>query len=214
MAKTQQNQFLINLPLVMGSLGGFLLLVNRLTTPQLLDSQARSDALGVILCAALILISLLLREIQPIPPESVTLIGKEVFDLDSDLPENIKTELAWASHLFLTNTVTKSIIVYYKGKVLLRRGILGENSHIKLGNIVNRVLETQKPVYLVDLKHYPGKIEFDYLPSNIQGLICQPLNAEGVLILASNIPRSYSKQDESWIQGIAEKIALNLIMNS
>jgi hypothetical protein len=214
MAKSEQNQFIKNLPLAIGSLGGILLLLNRVTTPKLLDSQARSDALGIFLCAALILISLLLRQIQPTPPESVTLIGKEAFELDADLPENIKTELAWASHLLLTNTVTRSLVIYYQGKVLLRRGILGENQQVKLGSIAQRVLKTQKPVYLVDLKHYPGKIEFDYLPPNIQGLICQPLDGKGIMILASNLPRSYTKQDENWIQGIAEKIALNLSLNS
>jgi hypothetical protein len=210
MANKQENQLVQNLPLVVGSLGGTLLLINRITTPQLLDSQARSDALGIILCAALILISLLLRQIQPISPESVTLVGEEIFELDPNLPENIQTELAWATHLLLTNTVTRSIIVYYEGQVLLRRGIVGENPEVKLGSITQRVLEKQKPVYLVDLKHYPGKVEFDYFPPNIQGLICQPLSDKGLMILASNIPRSYTKQDENWIQGIAEKIALSL----
>lgn len=210
MAKAEKKQFIQNLPLVIGSIGGLLLFVNRLTTPQLLDSQARSDALGIILSAALLLISLLLREIQPSPPESVTLIGKEGFELDSDLPDDIKTELAWASHLLLTNTVTRSVIIYYQGKVLLRRGILGVNPQVTLGKIVQRVMETQKPVYLVDLKHYPGKVEFDYFPENIQGLICQPLGNKGVMILATNIPRSYSKQDENWIEGISQKIAITL----
>lgn len=214
MANKQENQLVQNLPLVVGSLGGTLLLINRITTPQLLDSQARSDALGIILCAALILISLLLRQIQPISPESVTLVGEEVFDLAPNLPENIQTELAWATHLLLTNTVTRSIIVYYEGQVLLRRGIVGENPEVKLGSITQRVLEKQKPVYLVDLKHYPGKVEFDYFPPNIQGLICQPLSDKGLMILASNIPRSYTKQDENWIQGIAEKIALSLSLST
>lgn len=210
MAKVEQNQFIKNFPLVMGILGGSLLLINRLTTTQLLDSQARADALGVILCAALILLSLLLREIQPTPPESVELIGKEVFEFAPDLSENLKIELAWASHLLLTNTVTRCLIVYFDGQILLRRGIFSEVNQVKLGNITQRVLEKQKPVYLVDLKHYPGKVEFDYLPSNIQGLICQPMTEKGLLILATNIPRSYSKKDEFLIQSIAEKIGLTI----
>jgi hypothetical protein len=204
------NESIQNLPLVVGGLGGLLLLINRLTTTQLLDSQARSDALGVILCAVLVLISLLWRQIRPQSPEAVTLIGKQGFELDSELPDEVKTELAWATHLFLTNTVTRSIVIYYQGKVLLRRGILGENPQVQLGKIAQRVIATQKPVYLVDLKHYPGKVEFDYLPENIQGLICQPLEDKGVMILAANVPRSYTKQDENWIEGIAEKIALSL----
>jgi hypothetical protein len=210
MAKTEQNQLIKNLPLFAGITGGFLLMINRLTTPQILDSQARSDALGIILCAVLLLISLLVRQIQPNPPEAVTLIGQDEFSLDYSLPDEVKTELAWASHLLLTNTVTKSIIIYYQNKVLLKRGIFGTNQTITQGKIVQRVIQTQKPVYLVDLKHYPGKIEFDYLPENIQGLICHPLSNNGVMILATNIPRSYTKQDENWIEGIAEKLTVSL----
>lgn len=210
MSQKEENQFIQNLPLVAGVMGGFLLMVNRLTTPTLLDSQARSDALGVILCAMLLLTSILLRQIKSVPPQSVTLIGEEGMEFAPDLPNTVKTELAWASHLILNNTVTKSIVVYYQGKILLRRGILGTNNRVNVGTILERVMTTQKPVYLVDLKHYPGKVEFDYLPPNIQGLICLPLQNEGALMVATNIARSYTKQDESWIQGITEKIALSL----
>jgi hypothetical protein len=210
MAQKEQNQFIKNLPLIAGILGGFLLMINRLTTATVLDSQARSDALGVILCAMLLLISILLRQIESVPPESVILMGKEGIEFADNLPENIKTELAWASHLILNNTVTKSIVIYYQNKILLRRGILGNSNIVNPGTILQRVMTTQKPVYLVDLKHYPGKIEFDYLPENIQGLMCLPLNDQGALMIAANIPRSYTKQDEFWIQGIAEKIALTL----
>ncbi len=208
--KSGENQLLKNLPLIVGVVGGTLLMINRLVTPTLLDSQARSDALGIFLCAMLLLTSILARQIQSEPPQSVILKGEEGFELTDDLPENIKTELAWASHLILNNTVTKSILIYYQEKTLLRRGILGQEKQVKLGQIVERVIKTQKPVYLVDLKHYPGKIEFNYFPENIQGLICLPLNDCGVMMVASNIARSYTKQDENWIKGIGAKIALSL----
>ncbi|MBD0265273.1 MAG: cofactor assembly of complex C subunit B, partial [Tolypothrix sp. Co-bin9] len=81
------------------------------------------------------------------------------------------------------------------------------------GPILKRVLETQKAVYLVALKVYPGQIEFDYLPENTQGVICQPIGNQGVLILAANAPRSYTKQDEKWIAGIADKLAVTLSSN-
>lgn len=210
MAQSDQNQFVKNLPLIAGIIGGFLLMINRITTPTVLDSQARSDALGIILCAMLLLVSILLGQINPQPPQSVTLIGEEGFELATDLDEPLKNELAWASHLILTNTVTQSIVIYYQGKVLLRRGILGKQTQVKVGKILERVISQQKPVYLVDLKHYPGKIEFDYFPENIQGLICLPLKNQGAMMVAANIPRSYTKQDENWIRGIAEKIALSL----
>ncbi|HEY9614471.1 cofactor assembly of complex C subunit B [Allocoleopsis sp.] len=210
MRQPDQNYMLRQLPFVVGGLAGILLLTNRLLTPQLTEAQARSDALGVILSAVLILTGLLWQQVQPRSPEAVDLIGEEGFELAPELPEQVKTELAWASHLLLTNTVTRSLVVFYEGKVLLRRGILGVNPQVKPGAILTRVLEKQKPVYLVNLKLYPGRIEFDYLPENTQGLICQPIGDRGALILGANAPRSYTKQDENWIEGIADKLAYTL----
>ena len=210
MTKSDPNRVLRRLPLVVGGLGAVLLLMNRLLTPQLTNSQARGDVLGVILSAVLILTGLIWQQVQPRTPETVELIGEEGFFLAADLPEAAKIELAWASRLLLTNTVTRSLIVYYQGKVLLRRGILAAKSEVVPGIILKKVLETQKPIYLVALYVYPGKIEFDYLPENTQGVICQPIGKEGVLILAANAPRSYTKQDENWIAGIADKLAVTL----
>ncbi len=211
MAK-DQNAVLRQLPIAVGILGGTLLMLNRLLTPALTDSQARSDVMGVILSAILILTGLIWQQVQPKLPDAVELIGEEGFDLAEDLPESIQTELAWSSHLLLTNTVTRSILVWYGDRVLLRRGILGNNPEIKPGAIVQRVLSTQKPVYLVNLALYPGRIEFDYLPENTQGVICQPIGKVGVMILGANAPRSYTKQDETWIAGIADKLANSLAL--
>ncbi|MEM6353396.1 MAG: cofactor assembly of complex C subunit B [Cyanobacteria bacterium P01_D01_bin.14] len=210
MAKADQNQVLRQLPIVVGALGGTLLMVNRLLTPALSDSQARGDALGVILSAVLILTGLLWQQAQPKRPDSVRLEGEEGFEFKDTLPDAIKTELAWASHLLLTNTATRTIVAYTNGKVLMRRGILGTKAEVTEGPILKRVLEKQKPVYLVSLKLYPGRLEFDYLPENTQGVICQPMGKGGVLILGANAPRSYTKQDEIWIEGIADKLGASL----
>lgn len=213
MTKPDPNRVLRRLPIVVGGLGAVLLFINRLFTPELTQSQSRGDVLGVILSAVLILTGLIWQQVQPRSPETVELIGEEGFILSPDLPDAVKTELAWASHLLLTNTVTRSLVVFYQGKVLLRRGILASKSEVTPGPILKRVLETQKAVYLVALKVYPGQIEFDYLPENTQGVICQPIGNQGVLILAANAPRSYTKQDEKWIAGIADKLAVTLSSN-
>ncbi|MEL4898307.1 cofactor assembly of complex C subunit B [Crocosphaera sp. Alani8] len=210
MMASDPNRILRLIPLFAGGLGGILLLVNRLTTVQLTESQARSDVLGVILSGVLILVGLIWQQIQPRSPDAVTLIGEEGIEFNSDLSDDIKTELAWASVMLLKNTVTQSLVVYYQDQVLLRRGILGQNSQVNPGKILKRVLEKQKPVYLVNLTLYPGKIEFDYLPPNTQGVICQPLGSNGAIILGANVPRSYTKQDENWIEGIADKLTLTL----
>jgi hypothetical protein len=210
MAKSDPNRILRLMPLVVGGLGGSLLFINRLLTPELTNSQSRSDALGVIISAVLILAGLLWQKVQPRSPEAVELIGEEVFDLSPDLPEAVRVELAWASHSLLTNTVTQSVVVWYADRILLRRGIMGERSQVQPGLILKRVTETEKPVYLVALKLYPGRLEFDYLPENTQGVICQPLGREGAIILGANAPRSYTRQDEAWIAAIANKLAVTL----
>ncbi|NJK36392.1 MAG: cofactor assembly of complex C subunit B [Oscillatoriales cyanobacterium RM1_1_9] len=210
MARSDPNRILRLLPLVAGGLGGTLLLINRMLTPQVFDSQARSDALGVILSALLILVGLIWQQVQPRLPDAVELAGESGFMLAPELPESVKTELAWASHALLTNTVTRSIVLLYDGQVLLRRGILGKQSEVKPGPIVQRALQTGKPIYLVKLALYPGKIEFDYFPENAQGVICQPVGEKGILLLAANAPRSYTQQDENWIADIADKLANTL----
>ncbi|NBO30048.1 MAG: cofactor assembly of complex C subunit B [Cyanobacteria bacterium WB6_1B_304] len=210
MVKNDTNSVLRLLPLVVGSLGGSLLLVNRLLTTDLTESQSRSDVLGVILAALLVLTGLLWQRVQPRSPESVILQGNEGFELAKDLPQSLANELAWASRLLLTNTATRTLLLWYDQRVLLRRGVLGSTATVKLGPILNRVLTKKMPTYLVDLKLYPGRIEFDYLPENTQGVICQPVGDRGVLILGANAPRSYSQQDESWVTAIAEKLAYSL----
>jgi Cofactor assembly of complex C subunit B, CCB2/CCB4 len=208
--KKDPNWILRLVPLGVGGIAGTLLMLNRVLTPALTDSQARSDAVGVVLTAVLVLTGLLWQQVQPRIPNSIILEGEQGFDLSPNLPDALQTELAWASHLLLTNTVTRSIVIYYQGRVLLRRGILAPKAEVTPGAILDRVLTKQKAIYLVDTKVYPGRIEFDYLPTNTQGIICQPLGLEGVMILGANAPRSYTKQDEAWIQGIADKLANSL----
>jgi len=198
------------LPLVVGTVGGLALLANRMATLNLTTSQSRADALGVLLSAVLILVGLLWQQAQPKIPESVTLIGEEGLEIDDELTDAVKTELAWTTHILLTNTVTKVVAIYYDRKTILRRGILGKSDRVNIGTIAERVMKTQKPIYLVKLELYPGRVEFDYLPENTQGVIVQPLGEKGVMILGANIPRSYTKQDENWVAAIADKLAYNL----
>ena len=201
------------LPLVVGTLGGLALLANRMVTANLTTSQSRADALGVLLSAVLILVGLLWQQAQPKIPDAVTLVGEEGLEIDDSLSEAVKTELAWATHILLTNTVTKVVVIYYDRKTILRRGVLGKSDRVNIdpiGTIAARVMKTQKPIYLVKLELYPGRVEFDYLPENTQGVIVQPLGEKGVMVLGANVPRSYTKQDENWVAAIADKLAYNL----
>jgi Cofactor assembly of complex C subunit B, CCB2/CCB4 len=207
---TANNSVLKQMPIVVGIIASTLLVLNRFLTPNLVPAQSRSDALGIILSAVLILTGLLWQNVQPNRPEAVELIGESGFELAAGLGEDLRAELAWASQLLLSNTVTQSIVIYHQDQVILRRGILGTNAQLTPGPIVKRVLETQKAVYLVALKLYPGRLEFDYLPENTQGVICQPIDAQGVIVLGANAPRSYTQQDEAWIAAIADKLSYSL----
>ena len=113
--RPDQNEILRRLPIVVGAVGGSLLFLNRIMTPDLTGAQSRSDALGVLLSALLILTGLLWQRVQAKAPEAVVLVGEEGFDLDKSLPEPVQRELAWASRLLLTNTATRSVVVYSDG---------------------------------------------------------------------------------------------------
>jgi hypothetical protein len=210
MAQADPNRVLRLLPIGVGILGSFLLIANRFLTVNLTNSQSRSDAVGIILSALLVLTGLLWQRVQPKTPDSVQLVGTQGFELDDSLSDSIKTELAWASYSLLTNTPTQVIVIWYNGITLLRRGVLGVETKVLPGPIVRRSLETEKPVYLVNLKLYPGRVEFSYLPENTQAVICQPIGKEGVMILGANAPRSYTQQNEAWVKTIAEKLSLSL----
>ncbi len=213
MSAADPNRYLRRMPLLIGGLGGLLLLINRLSSLDLTPGQARSDVVGTILCGFLILTGLIWQQVQPRPPAQVSLNGREKFVLRETLPESLKLELAWASHTLLTQTATRALVLWYDGQVYLERGLLPETSMAQPGPIVTQALSKQRPIYLVNLPLYPGRVEFDYLPDNTQGLICQPLGPKGVLILGAHAPRSYTRQDERWIEAIAAKLTATCEQN-
>lgn len=194
-----------------GLLGSVLLLGNRLLfTPELLASQSRSDALGILLSAILILTGLLWQQIQPRPPQAAPLQGSPGCDWHPDLSEAEKLELAWASHTLLSTTAARTVVIWVEGRTLLQRGILaspGQLPTLRPQSILQRVLQTGRPVYLVDLKLFPARAEFEgLLPPGSQAVLCQPIGQKGCLILGSDTPRSFSRQEQAWIAAIADKL--------
>ncbi|MEN9261101.1 MAG: cofactor assembly of complex C subunit B [Thermostichus sp. HHBFW_bins_43] len=210
-ASRDPNRWVRRLPLVAGLLGSGLLVMNRLVfTPELATSQSRSDALGILLSALLILTGLLWQQIQPLPPKTVPLQGIPGLDWHPDLSEAEKLELAWASHTLLTTTAARTLLIWLDGRTLVQRGILasaGALPQLQPKSIVQRVLKTGRPVYLVDLKLFPARAEFDgLLPAGSQAVLCQPIGQKGCLILGSDTPRSFTQRDQAWIAAIANKL--------
>jgi hypothetical protein len=72
---------------------------------------------------------------------------------------------------------------------------------------LQQVLETRQPLYLGDLRFFPARAEFDgLLPPGSQAVLCQPIGQRGCLILGSDRPRSFSRQERAWVAAIADKL--------
>ena len=97
------------LPIVAGSIAGTLLMLNRLLTPELTDSQARSDAVGVILTAVLILTGLLWQQVQPRKPDSIILEGTAGFELREGLVQQAHADATWVKQL---QGIRESVLLY------------------------------------------------------------------------------------------------------
>jgi hypothetical protein len=197
--------------LVAGVLGSILLVINRLAfTPELLASQSRSDALGILLSAVLILTGLLWQQVQPRPPQAAPLQGSPGCDWHPELSEREKLELAWASHTLLSTTAARTVVIWVEGRTLLQRGILaspGQLPSLQPQGTLQQVLKTGQPVYLGDLRFFPARAEFEgLLPAGSQAVLCQPIGQKGCLILGSDRPRSFSRQEQAWIAAIANKL--------
>ncbi|NJL99300.1 MAG: cofactor assembly of complex C subunit B [Synechococcaceae cyanobacterium SM2_3_2] len=212
---SEQGSLVRRLPLAAGILGGVLLMGNRLAfTPDLVNSQSRADALGILLSAVLILTGLLWQQIQPSPPPAVELEGEPKLWLDPDLDISQQVDLGWASHTILTLTAIQSLVVWYQGQILLQRGILPAGDpvqsalHWQPGAIGRRAMQTGRAIYLVDLKLYPAKGEFTdvLMPANTASLLCQPMGSVGVMILGTNRPRTLTDSDQAWIEAIAQRL--------
>jgi hypothetical protein len=209
--KRDPNRWLRRLPLVAGVLGSILLVINRLAfTPELLASQSRSDALGILLSAVLILTGLLWQQVQPRPPQAALLQGSPGCDWHPELSEREKLELAWASHTLLSTTAARTVVIWVEGRTLLQRGILaspGQLPSLQPQGTLQQVLKTGQPVYLGDLRFFPARAEFEgLLPAGSQAVLCQPIGQKGCLILGSDRPRSFSRQEQAWIAAIANKL--------
>ena len=123
------------IPRVVGIIGASLVLINHVLSPQPVPlPQTRIEILGAALAAVAVAAPTLQQRLEELKPgrgrraaaESVP-GGSNVFALDSDLPENVRQDLAWTSYALLKNANTCGMMVVWNGKVLMCRGILGSS---------------------------------------------------------------------------------------
>jgi len=188
-----------------GVLGLLLCVLNQVSAPDLSPALERAGVLSSLLAVGLMLVAILWTRAVPLAPERVALEGEQGLRLAEDLPPSLAQELGWGSQMLLTATPAASLLVYWRGRSVLRRGVLGEEPFVP-GAISERAWSTGKAIGLVNLKLYPGRHEFKGLPEGIPALIVQPIGSEGLILLAGWSPRCFSRSDETWLEGWSRKL--------
>lgn len=193
----------------LGVLGLTLALVNQLLAGPpgsvLPPPLERASVLASLEAVLLLLVAILWTRAQPQQAERVVLEAPEGFELAEDLGESLRQELAWGTAMLLTATPAATALVIWEGRVLARRGRLGEGT-FRDGPITERCRSRGRRIGLVNLALYPGAAEFSYLPRGVPAVLLQPLGSRGLVILGGWAPRCFSSSDERWLDGWAERL--------
>ena len=202
------------LMVLIGGLAGLVLtVINAATfhpvTAAVPPAFERASVLSGAMAVALLLVSILWTQANPRDPEKVQLEGIQGLQLVASLPNSLKQELGWGSTLLLTATPASTMLLVWGQRVLLKRGVLVSEEYCN-GPIVQRAKEKQQTISLVNMALYPGRDEFNYLPSNTPAVVVQPIGEEGVLVIGGWSPRCFSRSDEVWIEGWARKLRTEL----
>ena len=195
--------------LAAGVLGLLLCVANQVTAAELSPALERAGVLASLLAVGLMLVAILWTRAVPIAPERVELLGEQGVRVADDLPEALAQELGWGSQMLLTATPAAAVLLHWRGRTLLQRGVLAD-APFTPGPICARAWSTAKAIGLVNLKLYPGRDEFRGLPEGIPSVIVQPIGSEGVLLLAGWSPRCFSRSDEAWLEGWSRKLRTSL----
>ena len=194
--------------LVSGCLALALTVLNQLSAPAgslLIPAFQRAGVLAGILAVLLMLVGALWSRIEPAAATRATLTGEEGLELANDLPEVLRRELAWGSTMLLTATPAAVVLLQWRGKTLLRRGLLAKTP-FQPGPICARSLERQRAISLVKLSLYPGRAEFEDLLPGLPSVLVQPLGPSGLLVLGGWSERCFRRSDLAWVAGWAGRL--------
>ena len=194
-----------NLVIVFGIFLLLLSIINIVTATEINPSLVRGETLSGIASISLITIGYLWTEIKPNEPTRSILNGKEGFEIDLELTEDQKYELAWGSQQILTATAASTILIFWDNKVILRRGLIS-NKSFNPGEICNRAIQQQRIISLVNTELFPGRGEFDCVLDDLPAVIVYPLSDRGLTIVGGWSKRSFTNSDEKWISGWSDKI--------
>ncbi len=195
--------------LISGLLVLGLAVFNALTAGTFTPALQRAEVLSGMAAVGLMLVAVLWTRAVPRNPKAVKLEGQQGLEIASGLSESLRTELAWGSHQFLTATSAATILVNWDETVLLRRGLITKDP-FSPGEICRRSTDRQALVSLVRTALYPGRQEFDAVLPGLPAVMVQPLGERGWIVLGGWSERCFTRSDERWLAGWAERLRTQL----
>jgi hypothetical protein len=192
-----------------GAVGLLLVVVNQLSTPQPEPTLVRASVLASLFAVGLMLVAVLWTRAVPEAAERVDLQGEEGLELAPGLPWRLAEDLGWGSQMLLTASPAAVVLVLWRGRVLLRRGLLGPLP-FSPGPICARALERGQAISLVNLALYPGRAEFETLLPDLPAVLIQPIADQGLVLLGGWSPRCFSRSDLLWVKGWAQRLTTEM----
>ena len=194
-----------NLVIIFGSFLLFLSIINIATASDVYPSLVRGETISGLASIALITIGYLWKDIKPKEQTRVNLKGKQGLEINVDLSEEIKYELAWGSNQILTATAASTILIFWDNQVILRRGLITNKTFVP-GEICKRAVEQKRLISLVNTDLFPGREEFDCVLEGLPSVIVYPISTRGLTIVGGWSKRSFTNSDERWISGWSDKL--------
>ena len=182
---------------------------NALSAATFPPALQRAEVLAGMAGVGLMLVAVLWTRAVPLSPEAVNLEGEQGLLIAEGLTNELRTELAWGSHQFLTATSAASMLVYWDDTVLIRRGLITDRV-FQPGAICRRCMKRQELISLVKTALYPGREEFDPVLPGLPAVMVQPLGERGWIVLGGWSERCFTRADERWLTGWAERLRTEL----
>ena len=174
-------------------------------TPEL----QRAEVLAGMAAVGLMLVAVLWTRANPKSTEKVPLKGEQGLVMADQFSEDQQQELAWGSHMLLTATPAASVLVLWRKQVVLRRGLISQDS-FQPGPITKRALERDQTISLVNTTLFPGRAEFDAMLPSLPAIVVCPMGNEGAVIVGGWSPRCFTRSDERWIEGWTQRLRTTL----
>lgn len=188
--------------------GGILLLlsiINFLSAEYITPEFERAEVLAGLAGVSLMLVGSLWNQVLPVQVTRAQLNGTQTFKLSEELSEIIRNELAWGSDLILRGTPAVTIAVCIDNKVILKRGLVGDEEFIP-GNICTETISSGELHIINKTALHPGHEEFDPLLPNLPSILLYPIGMKGIIIIGGWSERCFNKSDRIWISGWGDRL--------